>query len=263
MKQLLLLLTLYLSATLLYAHKSYVVFGPPGGGKGTFAAYCVEAWGHAHISLGDIVRKNTKMEESSVRYFFSQWKIASSDTASWNLIKPELLNALKENRPFVIDGFPHTRTSLGYLEQFFTNHGVDADVVFVLIQADDATCYKRIIHRKSCTACGKTYSDIVHPTLTRCTQCKNQLVRRLEDIPWIVQLRLSQFHKDIEPMIAFAARKHKVHKVNTKCSAEKLADQYEKLFEKIQNTTRTTEMGTHYQGSISTEELEEIRLIEE
>lgn len=263
MNSLRLLLALYISATLLHANVCFVVFGPPGGGKGTFAAYCVAKWGHLHVSLGDIVRKHVSMEESSVRYFFSQWQVASSDVESWKLIEPELLKAISENRPFVLDGFPHTRASLGYLEHFLQRHGIDAETVFVLIQADDATCYKRIIHRKSCTACGNTYSDIVHPTLTRCTQCKNQLARRLEDIPWIAQLRLSQFHKDIEPVIAFAARSHKVHKVNTKCSAEKLADQYEKLFEKIQNTTRTTEIGTHYQGSISAEELEEIRLIEE
>ena len=42
--------------------KNLVLFGPPGAGKGTQAAFLKETYGLIHISTGDVFRFNIKNE---------------------------------------------------------------------------------------------------------------------------------------------------------------------------------------------------------
>lgn len=160
----------------------YLLYGAPGVGKGTVSKKLPAA----HIlGTGNLLRAQ-KMGLDG--------QLVSDDYVN-QLVDTEL----KKYRGYVVlDGYPRTATQADYL---LSMDGVRLKRVFEL-SCPDAELIGRLSQRQSCK-CGASY----HPTLKpskikgKCDLCGEELFRRKDDSPEIIQKRLDEYHKITEPVL--------------------------------------------------------------
>lgn len=100
------------------------LFGPPGAGKGTQAKKIVEKYNLAHLSTGDMIRK--EIAEGT-----ELGKIAKDITGRGELLSDEFVVKLIENsmanakgvNGFLFDGFPRTVAQAEMLDRMLEKEG--------------------------------------------------------------------------------------------------------------------------------------------
>lgn len=111
-----------------------LIFGPPGAGKGTQAAYISTRFNIPHISTGDIFRENIKNETPL-------GKEAKKYSDSGDLVPDAVTNAMVRDRlakpdcehGFLLDGYPRTLDQADELNAILTEHGLRLDAVVNLV----------------------------------------------------------------------------------------------------------------------------------
>ena len=127
--------------------KYYILFGPPGAGKGTQAKLLVEKFGFHHVSTGDLLRKEMAAGTPlglKAKSLIEQGALVP-DTVVIGMIKSEI-----ENNPsvpgFLFDGFPRTTEQAAALDMMLD--GMGQSVTSVLsISISDEMVKERIRHR--------------------------------------------------------------------------------------------------------------------
>ncbi|MBO4657537.1 MAG: adenylate kinase [Bacteroidales bacterium] len=127
--------------------KYYILFGPPGAGKGTQAKLLVEKFGFHHVSTGDLLRKEMAAGTPlglKAKSLIEQGALVP-DLVVIGMIKSEI-----ENNPsvpgFLFDGFPRTTEQAAALDEMLK--GFDQSVTAVLsISISDEMVKERIRHR--------------------------------------------------------------------------------------------------------------------
>lgn len=127
--------------------KYYILFGPPGAGKGTQATALVERYRLHHISTGDLLRKEIKAgSELGLR--------AKSLIEAGSLVPDEVVEGMIENEfrtikgvdGFLLDGFPRTIAQAEALDSILAKNGEEVTAV-VSIMIPDEMIIDRISHR--------------------------------------------------------------------------------------------------------------------
>ena len=124
-----------------------VLFGKPGAGKGTQAAFLKDKYNLVHISTGDIFRHNIKNETKL-------GKLAQSYMDKGDLVPDEvtiqMLQEEVEKNPnaegFIFDGFPRTIAQAEALDAFLESKGMRIHGTLAL-EADDEILIKRLVER--------------------------------------------------------------------------------------------------------------------
>lgn len=124
-----------------------VLFGKPGAGKGTQAAFLKDKYNLVHISTGDIFRYNIKNETKL-------GKLAQSYMDKGDLVPDEvtiqMLQEEVEKNPnaegFIFDGFPRTIAQAEALDAFLSSKGMRIHGTLAL-EADDEVLIKRLVER--------------------------------------------------------------------------------------------------------------------
>lgn len=127
--------------------KNIVLFGKPGAGKGTQAAFLKEKFNLVHISTGDVFRHNIKNETPL-------GKLAQSYMDKGELVPDEvtikMLQAEVEANPqakgFIFDGFPRTIAQAQALDDFLKNNNMEISGTLGL-DADDEVLIQRLLER--------------------------------------------------------------------------------------------------------------------
>lgn len=192
-----------------------VLLGAPGSGKGTQAENIKNIFGSAHISTGEIIRDNIKNKTKigkKVEKIISQGKLVP-DQLVIRLVKEILIRTdIKDN--FVLDGFPRTIRQAEALDKI-----IQIDKV-IFIDTDDDTTKQRILKRKVCPACGKTYSKS-----TVCPNCNVKLVSRTDDNEQTINSRFEVFENQTKPLIKYYEQKNILYKVNGNKTVEQVFEQ--------------------------------------
>lgn len=177
------------------------IMGPPGGGKGTQAEQICSTLGIPHISTGAIIR-------NAIREKTQLGLIADDYIAKGQLIPDELAidmvnQRLKEKdceNGFLLDGFPRTLPQARAME----TNGIELDVALNLV-VDDEVIVKRLGGRRECRQCATPYHVEFNPPEKDgiCDKCGGVLITRDDDVPETIRKRLSVYHEQTEPLIAF------------------------------------------------------------
>lgn len=129
--------------------KYYILFGPPGAGKGTQATAMVEKYNLCHISTGELLRKEIAAgSELGLK--------AKSLIAAGALVPDEVVEGMIENEfntvkgvdGFLLDGFPRTIAQAEALDKMLQGRGESVTSV-VSIMIPDSLIVERIKHRAS------------------------------------------------------------------------------------------------------------------
>ena len=124
-----------------------ILFGPPGAGKGTQAAFLKEKYNLVHISTGDVFRYNIKNVTDLGR-------LAKSFMDKGQLVPDEitidmLSNELDKNpdaNGFIFDGFPRTEAQAEALGHLMDDKETQIDAM-VALEVDDEILVERLLDR--------------------------------------------------------------------------------------------------------------------
>lgn len=170
--------------------KYFILFGPPGAGKGTQASLMVEKYSLLHISTGDLLRKEIENGTELGRQ-------AKTLIDQGNLVPDEIVEGMIDSqidahphvKGFIFDGFPRTVAQAEVLERMLAKRGHQLTGVISII-IDDEMVKQRIKFRA-------TQENRVDDT-------KDE----------IIATRIKNYHSKTEPLIDFYKKRDKYFEVN-------------------------------------------------
>lgn len=159
--------------------KYYILFGPPGAGKGTQATAMVERYNLHHISTGALLRKEIAAgSELGLK--------AKSLIEAGALVPDEVVEGMIESEfktvtgvdGFLLDGFPRTIAQAEALDAILAKNG-EAVTSIVSIMIPDEMIIDRISHRAATEG-------------------------RADDADvFVIKNRIDTYHKQTEPLIEY------------------------------------------------------------
>lgn len=127
--------------------KYYILFGPPGAGKGTQAAAMVEKFNLCHISTGELLRgeiaRGTQLGLKA-KALIDAGELVPDEVVE-GMIENKF-NTVKDVAGFLLDGFPRTIAQAEALDRMLAKAGSKVTAV-VSLMIPDETIRKRILGR--------------------------------------------------------------------------------------------------------------------
>ena len=127
--------------------KYYILFGPPGAGKGTQASAMVEKYNLCHISTGALLRKEIAAGSElglKAKSLIDAGKLVPDEVVE-GMIAHEF-DTVKGVSGFLLDGFPRTIAQAEALDKMLAERGEEVTSV-VSIMIPDEMIKERIQHR--------------------------------------------------------------------------------------------------------------------
>ncbi|MFQ3340721.1 MAG: adenylate kinase [Flavobacteriaceae bacterium] len=124
-----------------------VLFGKPGAGKGTQAAFLKATFNLVHISTGDLFRYNIKNKTAlgeKAQSFMDQGDLVP-DQITIDMLKAEVDRNPKAEG-FIFDGFPRTKAQAQALDIFLKAKKIQINATLAL-EADDDILVQRLLER--------------------------------------------------------------------------------------------------------------------
>ena len=124
-----------------------ILFGKPGAGKGTQAAFLKEKYKLAHISTGDLFRYNIKngTDLGNLAKSYMDKGDLVPDQVTIDMLEAEV-DRNPEAKGFIFDGFPRTKSQAETLDRFLATKGMDITAT-VALEADDDLLVSRLLER--------------------------------------------------------------------------------------------------------------------
>jgi len=170
--------------------KYYILFGPPGAGKGTHAGAIADRYNLKHISTGELLRNEIAAGTELGKHAKSIMDAGNfvPDYVVEGMIE-HIFSATKGYAGFLIDGFPRTMSQAMDLEKMLADRGEKVNAVISLMISDE-TIKDRLARRA--TIEGR--SDDANPET--------------------IANRIATYHKRTEPLIEFYKGAGKYFEVN-------------------------------------------------
>ena len=127
--------------------KYYILFGPPGAGKGTQATAMVERYNLRHLSTGELLRK--EIAEGTELGLKAKSLIDAGSLVPDEVVEGMIDNAFKTTAGvsgFLLDGFPRTIAQAEALDKMLAASGEEVTSV-ISIMIPDEMIKERIRHR--------------------------------------------------------------------------------------------------------------------
>ncbi len=189
-----------------------ILLGPPGAGKGTQAEKIVERYGIAHISTGDIFRKNLR-ENTPLGIKAKEYMdkgLLVPDEVTVDMLSARLLED-DCKKGFMLDGFPRTIAQAKALENIVENIDCALD-----ISVDYDALTERIAGRRMCKGCQASYNVTFMPPKKEgvCDKCGSELYQRDDDKAETVKARLKEYEEKTLPLTDYYEKKGNLKRVD-------------------------------------------------
>ena len=208
-----------------------ILLGAPGAGKGTQAEMMSKHFKIPTISTGNIIREALKSgSEIGIK--------AKSYIDAGNLVPDEVVIGIVKDRisredcknGFILDGFPRTLAQAEALD----NSNVKIDKV-IDIEVDDEIIYKRMVGRRVCDDCGKTYNVNLYAAKPKidgkCDDCSGTLVQRMDDKLETVKQRLKVYYEQTHVLKSYYSKQNKIAVIDGSKSLDEIRLEINKILE--------------------------------
>ena len=188
---------------------NFLIFGPPGSGKGTQSVKLAEKFNLVHLSTGDMLRAEIAADTAL-------GKRMSSIMSKGELVPDEVvveMIAAKIDRTsgaagFLFDGFPRTVTQTEILEKMLNDRGMKIDLMLVL--------------------------DVDHEELVkRLTLRAEQSGRPDDKDPAVIENRIEVYKAKTEPIISYCRERGIYQPVNGMGSIEDIFNRLSEHMSKL------------------------------
>jgi adenylate kinase len=182
-----------------------VLLGPPGCGKGTQGERLAAALGVPKISTGDVIRAAMKAGTPlglQAKAFYDKGDLVP-DALILDIMR-EALASPAQAKGAILDGVVRTVPQAEGLAQVLGGLGKRLDLV-LMFQIADEELVGRLSARTVCGACQSPFMGRQPGELhAECKQePKGHLVRRKDDEPEAIRNRLSVYHAQTAPVLAW------------------------------------------------------------
>ena len=189
--------------------KYFILFGPPGAGKGTQASAMVEQFNLKHISTGALLR-----EEIAAGTELGLQAKALIDAGS--LVPDEVVEGMIESQfktvkgvnGFLLDGFPRTIAQAEALDKMLAKSSEEVTGV-VSIMIPDNLIMERITHRATIEG--------------RADDAKEETINN----------RIKTYHDKTEPLVGFYQAAGKYNEIDGVGSIEEVRDRIAALMQRF------------------------------
>jgi adenylate kinase len=192
------------------------LFGAPGSGKGTQAAYLVDKLGIPQISTGELLRaeaaSGTRLGQLAREYMDRGDLVPDGVTVEVfrrRLAAPDVAHGV------LLDGFPRTVPQAEELDRILQGMGKSMDKV-ILIKVSSEELVSRLSGRLTCPVCGRTYHPLLAPPRedTQCDRDGAALIEREDDKPETARRRIAVYLQRTLPVLEYYRRKGLVDEVS-------------------------------------------------
>jgi adenylate kinase len=168
---------------------NFVLFGPPGAGKGTQSEKLIQKYQLVHISTGDLFRAHIKNQTAlgqKVSALIADGQLVP-DGITIDMLEEEV-DKNPNAKGFIFDGFPRTIPQAQALDEFLESKGSSiAGVIALDVDQDELT--KRVAQRQKETG-------------------------RVDDQADKLQKRIDEYFGKIIHVLPYYEAQHKLTKVN-------------------------------------------------
>jgi len=205
---------------------NFILFGPPGAGKGTQAKTISSKFNVVHLSTGDMIRE-AKDDPMFAKYLTSGQLVPDSvivDMVIKRLQKDDCKNG------FLLDGFPRTIFQAQELDKFLQQLNRKIAAVFYIDIAQEEVI-KRLAGRRVCPSCGGSFNIELKPPKQEgvCDFCGANLVQRKDDNPDTIKERLDVYEKQTKPLAEYYEKSGVIARIDGAVSPDKVFEQIEKF----------------------------------
>lgn len=187
-----------------------VLFGKPGAGKGTQAAFIKEKYNLKHISTGDLFRfhkeKGTELGKLAQKYMDNGGLVP--DEVTIQMLQEEI-EKNPQVKGFIFDGFPRTIAQAEALDKFLVSKEMKIDATLAL-DTDDEILIQRLVER------GKVSGRADD-------QDENK-----------IRTRFVEYNEKTAPLIDFYKRQGKLRSINGIGTIEEITERLSEEINKIQ-----------------------------
>lgn len=198
-----------------------VLLGPPGAGKGTQAKKLAEELKLPHISTGDILRQNVKMDTDlgkQAKGIMDKGLLVPDDLVAKML--DQRFNNSDIKNGFILDGYPRTLPQAFSLDEILAAKGLTVDLV-VYLDTSDAVIIKRLTGRLVCSKCGANFHITNMPPKEKdiCDSCGGSLYQRSDDNEITVVKRLEVYKQQVASLIEYYKKAKKLYSLDADLGA--------------------------------------------
>ncbi|EOS59451.1 adenylate kinase [Firmicutes bacterium M10-2] len=201
------------------------IMGAPGSGKGTFSSRIKDEFNLNHISTGDIFRANiandTPLGQQAKAY--TEKGLLVPDEITNKMVADYLANLSDKKNGYLLDGYPRTLDQALAFEEMTKGTDLAVDVVVAMDVPFDVLT-KRITGRRTCKKCGAIYNIYTTPPKVDgiCDVCGEALSQRKDDNEASLKVRLDEYAKNTEPVIAYYEEKGIVKHIDADRSMDEI-----------------------------------------
>lgn len=199
--------------------KELIFLGPPACGKGTQTSRLAEFLGFPHVDTGSLLRaeiKNGTENGKVAKSFIDKGELVPVSLVA-SIIKDRLAQEDCKNG-YILDGYPRSVEQADLLEEINKEIDGDAEADFraIYFDLDTEILISRIVNRRSCPKCGEIYNLKFKPTKVEgiCDKCGTELTQRKDDNEESLKVRLDEYAKNTEPVIAYYEEKGMVSRID-------------------------------------------------
>lgn len=183
-----------------------ILFGPPGAGKSTQAAYLDKLAAIDSISTGQRLRQTVETGSElgqEVAQVMAEGRLV--DDTLMNKLLNEWLLGIPSEVGVLLDGYPRTLSQAQSLDQLMQTISRPLDVVIALTLSDEEAI-RRLSGRRICRIKGQP-DQILHindqEALDACRANGGMLIERDDDKPETIKRRLAEYNAKTEPLLQF------------------------------------------------------------
>ena len=193
-----------------------LIMGGPGAGKGTMSAKIVEKYQVNYISTGNIFRSEIKNEtELGLQAkSYTEKGLLVPDEVTNPMVK-SFLEKLDNKNGYLLDGYPRTLDQAKAFDELTVDSDLAVEKVIAL-ELDFEVLKDRITGRRICKNCEEIYHIKNHPSKVEgvCDKCGGELYQRKDDTVESLQVRLGEYSKSTEPVLAYYEEKGLLTRIN-------------------------------------------------
>lgn len=189
--------------------KYFIIFGPPGAGKGTQAGAIAQKYNICHISTGAMLRA-----EIAAGTEFGRQAAVLIDAG--NFVSDEIIEGMLESKiasttgvtGFLLDGFPRTLSQAQDLDRMLAKSGDSITCVLSLMIPDDMIA-QRIAHRAT-------------------------IEGRADDADLdVINNRIRTYHEKTEPLIQYYKAQNKYYQADGTGTIEEVAQKINVILDSL------------------------------
>ena len=197
----------------------------PGAGKGVTSSYLEEKYNYVHMSTGNLLREEAKVNPSLSEV------MKNGEFVSDNIVNM-LFNKFLDNhqgKKFIFEGFPRLMSQVKAFEDGLESHNIKLDKV-ICINVNKDIVIKRITNRIICDSCNSTFSKFEVDSYS-CPNCGGVLHSRDDDNIKTYENRYKAFIKETMPVIKYFKSKYNVYEIFNNGTLDEFYSQIDYIME--------------------------------